>query len=47
MPSGGGYVVEAQSVEGLLGTPAAQAVIVPDGPGAWVVADLAYDTGIR
>lgn len=47
VPAGGGYVVEAGPVDGLLGTPAAQAVIVPDGPGAWVVADLAYDTGIR
>jgi len=47
VPSGGGYVVEAGSVDGLLGTPAAQPVIVPAGPTGWVVADLAYDTGIR
>jgi hypothetical protein len=47
VPSGGGYLVEAGPVEGLLGTPAAQPVIVPGGPAAWVVADLAYDTGIR
>jgi hypothetical protein len=47
VPAGGGYVVEAGPVEGLLGTPAAQAVIVPDGPGASVVVNLAYDTGIR
>ena len=47
VPAGGGYVVEAEPVGGVLGTPAAQAVVVGDGPGAWVVVDLAYDTGIR
>jgi len=47
VPAGGGYVVEAGPVDGVLGTPAAQTVIVPDDPSAWVVADLAYDTGIR
>lgn len=47
VPAGGAYVVEAQPVEGLMGTPAAFEVAVPAGPGAWAVADLGYDTGIR
>ncbi|HYN48944.1 MAG TPA: hypothetical protein VER83_08765, partial [Candidatus Nanopelagicales bacterium] len=47
VPGGGTYVVEAQPVEGLLGTPAPVEVVVPDGAAAWAAADLAYDTGIR
>jgi hypothetical protein len=47
VPAAGGYVVEAGPVEGLLGTPAPQAVVVPAGPAAWASVDLAYDTGIR
>jgi hypothetical protein len=41
----GGYAVEAQPVEGLMGTPAPVDVTVVDGAGALVA--LAYDTGIR
>jgi hypothetical protein len=41
----GEYVLEPLSVEGLLGTPSIQAVVV--GPGATVEIDLEYDTGIR
>jgi len=40
----GEYAVEAAPVEGLMGTPAPAPVTVR---GALVVADLAYDTGIR
>jgi len=47
VPAEGGYVVEAGPVEGLLGTPAPQAVVVPAGPAAWASVELAYDTGIR
>jgi len=47
VPAGDTYTVEAQPVEGLMGTPAPVDVVVPDGAGAWAVADLAYDTGIR
>jgi hypothetical protein len=47
VPGGGSYNVEAQPTAGLLGTPAAVQVVVPDGAGAWAVVDLAYDTGIR
>ena len=41
----GNYVVRAQPVEGLMGTPEAQNVTVVDGTMAPVT--LAYDTGIR
>ena len=41
----GGYVVEGQSVEGLMGTPAPVSATVADGGATPVV--LAYDTGIR
>jgi hypothetical protein len=47
VPGGGPYTVEAQPVEGVMGTPAPIAVVVPDGAASWAVADLAYDTGIR
>jgi hypothetical protein len=47
VPGAGTFTVEGQPVEGLMGTPAAVHVAVPDGPAAWVVADLTYDTGIR
>jgi hypothetical protein len=47
VPAGGAYLVEAQPVEGLLGTPAAVQIVVPGGAAAWAAADLAYDTGIR
>jgi hypothetical protein len=47
VPEGGTYVVEPQPVEGILGTAAPFEVVVPDGPAAWVVADVGYDTGIR
>ncbi len=43
---GGSYAVEAQPVEGLMGTPAAVAVEVGDAPSAWAAAILTYDTGI-
>lgn len=42
---GGDYVLEAQPVEGLLGTPEALRVTVVDGAGTPV--ELEYDTGIR
>jgi hypothetical protein len=41
----GGYVVEASPVEGLMGTPAPQAVTVNDGFTSRL--DFGYDTGIR
>ena len=41
----GAYVVEPQPVEGLLGTPGPQNVVVREGIPSTV--DLAYDTGIR
>lgn len=41
----GGYVVEAQPVDGLLGTAQAQGATVIDGVSTQV--ELAYDTGIR
>jgi hypothetical protein len=41
----GGYVVEPQAVDGLMGTAAPASVTVIDGAGTPVV--LAYDTGIR
>lgn len=41
----GGYVVEAQPVEGLMGTPAPTSVTVVDGLATPV--ELGYDTGIR
>ncbi len=44
---GGSYTVLASPVEGLMGTPAALVVAVPDGPAAWGEARLSYDTGIR
>lgn len=47
VPGGGTYTVEAQPVEGVLGTPAPVIVAVGSGPGDWAVADLPYDTGIR
>lgn len=43
----GSYTVEAAPVEGLMGTPAAQAVTVPAGVETPVQVDLLYDTGIR
>ena len=43
----GSYTVEAQPVEGLMGTPAPQPVEVPAGTAQPVQVDLAYDTGIR
>lgn len=47
VPRAGSYAVEAQPVPGLMRTPAATTVTVPDGPAAWAVVDLSYDTGIR
>jgi hypothetical protein len=47
VPQGGTYVIEAQPVDGVMGTPGPFEVAVPDGAGAWAVADLGYDTGIR
>ncbi len=47
VPAGGTYVVEAQPVDGVMGTPGPIEIAVPDGGGAWAVADLGYDTGIR
>ena len=41
----GAYVIEAQPVSGLMGTPAAQPVTVQ--PGAVTTVDVVYDTGIR
>jgi hypothetical protein len=41
----GDYVVEAQPVEGMMGTPEPLDVTVVDGAGT--LAALAYDTGIR
>lgn len=41
----GGYVVEANPVEGLMGTPAPQTVTVNDGITSRL--DFSYDTGIR
>jgi hypothetical protein len=41
----GAYTVEAQPMEGLMGTPASIAATVVDGQEAWV--GIAYDTGIR
>ena len=41
----GSYTVEAQPIQGLLGTPPPQQVVVPAGERATV--DLSYDTGIR
>jgi hypothetical protein len=41
----GGYVVEPQAVQGLMGTPAPVSVTVVDGVGSPVALD--YDTGIR
>lgn len=41
----GDYVIEPQSVSGLMGTPAAQPVTVPTGGIATV--EIVYDTGIR
>jgi Carboxypeptidase regulatory-like domain len=43
----GSYVVEAQPVEGLMGTPGAQQIVVPVGSSNPVQVDLSYDTGIR
>jgi len=43
----GSYTVEAQPVEGLMGTPAPQPVTVPAGASLPVQVDLPYDTGIR
>ena len=47
VPGGGTWSVEARPVEGILGTPAAMPVEVPDGPAAWVAVVVSYDTGIR
>jgi hypothetical protein len=47
VPQGGTYVIEAQPVDGVMGTPGPIEVTVPDGGGTWAVADLGYDTGIR
>jgi len=41
----GEYVLEPLSVDGLLGTPSAQAVAI--GPGETIEIDFDYDTGIR
>lgn len=41
----GGYVIEGQPVEGLMGTPESQSATVIDGVTTQV--ELAYDTGIR
>lgn len=41
------YTVEAQPVDGLMGTPAAVTVTVPAGAVDATIVDLAYDTGIR
>jgi hypothetical protein len=41
----GGYVVEPQPVQGLMGTPGSQSITVNDGITARL--DLGYDTGIR
>lgn len=47
VPQGGTYVIEPRPVDGIMGTPGPVEVSVPDGSGAWAVADLGYDTGIR
>jgi hypothetical protein len=47
VPGGGTYTVDGQPVEGVMGTPGPIEVTVADGPGAWSVVDLPYDTGIR
>jgi hypothetical protein len=47
VPQGGTYVVEAQPVDGVMGAPGPIEIVVPAGAGAWAVADLGYDTGIR
>jgi hypothetical protein len=47
VPGGGSYVVEAEPVEGVIGTPTALDVQVGDGASSWTGAVLAYDTGIR
>jgi hypothetical protein len=41
----GGYVVEPQAVEGLMGTASAQSIVVIDGGATRIQVD--YDTGIR
>jgi hypothetical protein len=41
----GGYVVEPQAVEGLMGTASSQSIVVTDG--AATVIQVDYDTGIR
>lgn len=41
----GGYVIEPQPAQGLLGTPGPTSVVVTDGATSRI--DLAYDTGIR
>lgn len=46
-PGGGSWTVEPQPVAGLMGTAPAVVVQVPDAPSSWVLADVAYDTGIR
>ncbi len=47
VPGGGAYAVEAQPVEGLMGTPPAFIVEVGGAPSAWVATVVPYDTGIR
>ena len=43
----GSYTVEAQPMDGLMGTPAPAPVIVPPGVAAGARLDFSYDTGIR
>jgi hypothetical protein len=47
VPRGGPWTVEAQAVEGLMGTPAPFEAEVANGSGAWVSVKVPYDTGIR
>jgi hypothetical protein len=47
VPGGGTFAVEAQPVDGLMGTPSAFIVEVGDAPSAWVATVVPYDTGIR
>jgi len=47
VPGGGSYAVEAQPVEGLMGTPPAFMVEVGGAASAWAATVVPYDTGIR
>jgi hypothetical protein len=47
VPGGGAYAVEAQPVDGLMGTPPAVTIEVGDAASAWAATVVPYDTGIR